>query len=171
MKHSTKKLGFAVTAASILIFTAGGSSFGAVEQDAGGQVPPDMSQDAGSTPGGYAIPPVSPKSFKPAENHPYAHKTVKSPRGETLGTIDHVLEGTDKGQDMYAMLRLDDHSAPIPIPLTFLRESEMGLILNATKAQLEQVPGGPNLGGRGKSQDFEHHGSEPLKPNLRQGGS
>jgi hypothetical protein len=40
--------------------------------------------------------------------------------------------------------------------------------MNTTKQQLEK--GGPNLGGKGKSQDFQH-GGEPLNPSTRQGGS
>ena len=141
----------------------------AVESEGGGNVPPDMSQDTSPTPSEYSIPPVNPKSLKNADHHPWTNQTVKNLRGETLGTIEHVMVDTVSGRDTYAMLKLSDKMQPMPVPFNYIKESESGLVMNASKEQLQR--GGPNLGGQGKSQDFEHHGSEPLKPNLRQGGS
>jgi hypothetical protein len=140
------------------------ASFAAAESE-GGKVPPDMTQSGDE----YAIPPVNPKSLKSAEGHRWDKQTVKNPQGETLGTIDHVMVDTQSGKDIYAMLKLSETMQPMPIPFNYIREGESGLVMNATKQQLQR--GGPNLGGAGKSQDFEHMGSEPLKPNLRQGGS
>lgn len=146
-----------------------GSALAGVESEGGGRVPPDMSQGAGASQGEYSIPPVNPKSLKNADNHPWNKQTVKNPQGETLGTIDHVMIDTESGKDMYAMLKLSDKMQPMPIPFNYIKEGESGLIMNATKQQLEK--GGPNLGGKGKSQDFEHFGGEPLNPSTRQGGS
>ena len=143
---------------------AGGSAFAASE-GGGGRVPPDMTQSGEE----YTIPPVNPKSLKSAEGHRWDKQTVKNPQGETLGTIDHVIVDTQSGKDVYAMLKLSDKMQPMPIPFNYIKEGEAGLVMNVTKQQLQR--GGPNLGGSGKSQDFEHMGSEPLKPNLRQGGS
>jgi hypothetical protein len=142
-----------------------GSGFAAVESEGGAKVPPDMTQSGDE----YSIPPVNPKSLKSADSHPWDKQTVKNPQGETLGTIDHVMVDTQSGKDVYAMLKLSDKMQPMPIPFNYIKEGESGLVMNATKQQLQR--GGPNLGGSGKSQDFEHMGSEPLKPNLRQGGS
>jgi hypothetical protein len=145
-----------------------GPAWGAVESEQGGAVPPDMSTDASAIPHEYSVPPVNPKSLKPSDNHPFMNKTVKSPKGETLGTIHHVMVDTEKGKETYAMLYLAGKKDQyVPVPINFLRESETGLILNATKEKLEK---GPNFGGRGSSSDFEHMGGEPLKPNLRGGG-
>lgn len=139
--------------------------FAAVEESGSG-IPPDMSKESSSTPSGYAIPPVNPKSLKHADNHRWNNKTVKNPQGETLGTIDHVMIDTQSGKDVYAMLKLADKKMqPMPIPFNYIKEGESGLVLNATKQQLEK--GGPNLSGTGKSQDFEHMGGE----SLRQGGN
>ena len=146
-----------------------GAALAAVESEGGGRVPPDMSEGAGATQHEYTIPPVNPKSLKNADNHPWTKQTVKNPQGETLGTIDHVMIDTESGKDMYAMLKLSDKMQPMPIPFNYIKEGESGLILNATKQQLQR--GGPNLGGKGKSQDFEHFGGEPLNPTTRQGGS
>ncbi|WP_447976706.1 PRC-barrel domain-containing protein [Candidatus Nitrospira bockiana] len=143
-----------------------GTALAAVESEQGALVPPDAGMT--STPGEYTIPPVNPKSLKNADDHPWNNKEVKNPQGETLGTIDHVMVDTKSGQEHYAMLKLSDSMYPMPIPLGYFKESETGLILQATKDQLKQ--GAPNLGGKSKSQDFEHMGGEPLKPNLRQGG-
>jgi hypothetical protein len=142
-----------------------GSGFAAVESEGGGRVPPDMSQSGDE----YSIPPVNPKSLKSAESHRWDKQTVKNRQGETLGTIDHVMVDTHSGKDVYAMLKLSDKMQPMPIPFNYIQEGETGLILNATKQQLQR--GGPNLGGKGKSQDFEHFGGEPLNPSTRQGGS
>lgn len=146
-----------------------GLALAGVESEGGGLVSPDMSEGSSSTPSEYAIPPVNPKSLKNADNHPWNKQTVKNPQGETLGTIDYVMIDTVSGKDMYAMLKLSDKMQPMPIPFNYIKEGESGLIMNATKQQLQK--GGPNLGGKGKSQDFEHMGSEPLRPDLRQGGS
>jgi len=145
-----------------------GTAIAAVEESGAG-IPPDMSNDSSTTPSEYAIPPVNPKSLKNADNHKWNNKTVKNPKGETLGTIDHVMVDTQSGKDVYAMLKINDKMQPMPIPFNSIKESETGLVLDATKQQLEK--GGPNLGGSGKSQDFEHKGGEPLRPDLRQGGS
>ena len=145
------------------------SALGGVESGSGG-VPPDMSQDTSTTPSEYSIPPVVPKSLKPADSHPWNHKQVKSMKGENLGTLDHVMIDPQSGKEMYGMLKLSDSAAPIPIPFNRFKESETGLTVNVSKAQLQQSPGGPNLGGATKSQDFEHMGGESLKPNLRGGG-
>ena len=146
-----------------------GAALAAVESESGGQVPPDMSQGSSSTPSEYAIPPVNPKSLKNADNHPWTKQTVKNPQGETLGTIDHVMVDTQSGKEMYGMLKLSENTQPMPIPFNHIKEGESGLIMNATKQQLQK--GGPNFGGKGKSQDFEHMGGEPLRPDLRQGGN
>jgi hypothetical protein len=144
------------------------SSLGGVESEAGGTVPPDMSKGATSTPQEYSVPPVNPKSLKASDNHPFMNKTVKNLRGETLGTIHHVMVDTEKEKETYALLYLEGkQNQYVPVPINFLKESETGLILNASKEKLEK---GPNFGGRGTSADFEHMGSEPLKPQLRQGG-
>ena len=142
-----------------------GSVFASVESEGGGRVPPDMSQSGDE----YSIPPVNPKSLKNAESHRWDKQTVKNPQGETLGTIDHVMVDTKSGKDVYAMLKLSEQMQPMPIPFNYIKEGESGLVLNATKQQLQR--GGPNLGGKGKSQDFEHFGGEPLNPSTRQGGS
>ncbi len=126
-----------------------------------GGVPPDMSEGASSTPSEYSIPPVNPKSLKNADNHRWTNQTVKNPQGEMLGTIDHVMVDTQSGKDVYAMLKLSDKVQPMPIPFNYIKEGESGLIMNATKKQLQR---GPDLSGKGKSQDFEHMGSEPLRP-------
>jgi hypothetical protein len=161
------KIKILLAALSVISLSAG-VSLAVVESEQGGKVPPDMSQDASATPKEYSVPPVNPKSLKPTENHPFMNKTVKNPQGQTLGTIHHVMQDTAQGKDIYAMLYLEGKKDQyVPVPLNFLKESEAGLILNASKEQLER---GPNFGGRGKSQDFEHQGGEPLKPNLRQGG-
>lgn len=160
-----RKIGVLVAAVSLLTLSAVGLSFGAVESEQGGQVPPDMSQDASSTPKEYAIPPVNPKSLKPSKDHPFMNKSVKNLKGETLGTIHHMMVDTDKGKDIYAILYLEGKKDQyVPVPLNYLKEGKAGLVLNASKAQLEK---GPNFGGKGASQDFEHQGGEPLKPNLR----
>jgi hypothetical protein len=79
-----------------------------------------------------------------------------------------MMVDTEKGKDIYAILYLEGKKDQyVPVPLNYLRESKTGLVLNASKAQLEK---GPNFGGKGTSQDFEHQGGEPLKPNMRQGG-
>jgi sporulation protein YlmC with PRC-barrel domain len=127
-----------------------------------------MSRDTSTTPSEYSVPPVNPKSLKNADNHPWNNKEVKNLQGEKLGTIDHVMIDTKSGKNVYAMLKLSENAQPMPIPFNKIQESKQGLVLNASKAQLQR--GGPNLGGDTKSQDFEHMGSEPLKPNLRQGG-
>jgi|SRR5687768_11532926 len=146
-----------------------GPALAGVESEDGGRVPPDMGQGAGGTQNEYSIPPVNPKSLKNAESHPWDSKTVKNPQGETLGTIDHVMVDTESGKEMYGMLKLSENMQPMPIPFNRIKEGESGLIMNATKQQLQR--GGPNLGGKGKSQDFEHFGGEPLNPSTRQGGS
>lgn len=146
-----------------------GTALAGVESEGGGRVPPDMSQGSGMGQEEYTIPPINPKSLKNADHHPWDKKTVKNPQGETLGTIDHVMIDTESGKDMYAMLKLSDKMQPMPIPFNYIKEAESGLVLNATKQQLQR--GGPNLGGKGKSQDFEHFGGEPLNPTTRQGGS
>jgi hypothetical protein len=146
-----------------------GSALAGVESEGGSRVPPDMSPGTGIGQDEYSIPPVNPKSMKNADNHPWNQQTVKNPQGETLGTIDHVMVDTESGKEMYGMLKLSDKMQPMPIPFNYIKEGESGLIMNATKQQLQK--GGPNLGGKGKSQDFEHMGSEPLRPDLRQGGS
>jgi len=138
----------------------------AVEGEQGGRVPPDTA--AGTTPDEYSIPPVNPKSLKNADNHPWNNKEVKNLKGESLGKIDHVMVDTKSGKDVYAMLKIADNMQPMPIPFNRFKESETGLILNASKEQLQR--GGPNLGGKEKSQDFQHKGGEPLNPTTRQGG-
>jgi hypothetical protein len=168
VKATTTILGRSVAMAAAVLFGMAVITWAGVEGEGGGTVPPDLSKESSTTPTEYAIPPVNPKSLRPAENHPWAKKTVKNFQGETLGTIDHIMVDTQSGKDMYAMLRLGDDMQPMPIPFKYLKESETGLLLNASKQQLQR--GGPNLGGSGKSQDFEHQGAEPLKPNLRQGG-
>jgi hypothetical protein len=142
------------------------AALGAVESEGTG-IPPDMGQ--GSTPGEYTIPPVNPKSMKTADNHPWNKQTVKNPQGETLGTIDHVMVDTQSGKEMYGMLKLSENIQPMPVPFNYIKEGESGLIMNTTKQQLQK--GGPNLSGKGKSQDFQHHGGEPLNPATRQGGN
>jgi len=149
---------------SLLALPFLGTSFA----QSGGRVPPDMSKGAGATQNEYTIPPVNPKSLKPAENHPLANQTVKNLQGETLGKIEHVMIDTAEGKETYAMLVLEGRQNPVPVPIGMLKESETGLVLNATRKQLENAP---NFGGRGKSQDFQHHGDEPLNPTTRQGGS
>ena len=146
-----------------------GVALAGVESEGSGNVPPDMSQGAGGTQDEYSIPPVNPKSLKNADNHPWNTQTVKNPQGETLGTIDHVMVDTQSGKDVYAMLKLSDNMQPMPVPFSYIKEGQSGLIMNATKQQLQKS--GPNLGGKGKSQDFEHFGGEPLNPSTRQGGS
>jgi hypothetical protein len=128
-----------------------------------------MSQGAGSGQDDYSIPPVNPKSLKNADHHRWDKQTVKSPQGETLGTTDHVMVDTQSGKEMYGMLKLSDTMQSMPIPFNYIKEGESGLVMNATKRQLQK--GGPNLGGKGKSQDFEHLGGKPLRPDLRQGGN
>ena len=142
-----------------------GSTLASAQSGGGARVPPDLSESGDE----YTIPPVNPKSLKSADSHRWDKQTVKNPQGETLGTIDHVMVDTKSGKDIYAMLKLSDKMQPMPIPFNYIKEGESGLILNATKQQLQR--GGPNLGGMGKSQDFEHFGSEPLNPSTRQGGS
>ena len=157
-----------LAAAGIMGLLLASPSFAAVEAEQGGKVAPDISQGSSSTPQEYSVPPINPKSLKPSDNHPFANKEVTNLKGEKLGTIHHVMVDTVEGKETYAMLYLDgrkDHY--VPVPLNFLKEGETGLILNASKDQLEK---GPNFGGRGKSEDFEHLGGEALKPNLRQGG-
>jgi len=154
----------AVLSLSAIAFV--GPAVAAVEDEAGGRVPPDMAP--GTNPSEYRIPPVNPSSLKAVGDHPWAKKTVRNLRGETLGTIDHVMIDARSGKEMYAMLKMGDQMQPTPVPLNYFKEAETGLILNASKDQLE--PGGPNLGGKTKSQDFEHMGSEPLNPTTRQGG-
>src|SRR5687767_1047366 len=139
------------------------AAFAAIESEGGG-VPPDMSEGAGGTQNEYSIPPVNPKSLKNADNHPWDKQTVKNSQGETLGTIDHVMIDTESGKEMYGMLKLSENMQPMPIPFNRIKEGESGLIMNATKQQLQR--GGPNLGGKGKSQDFEHFGGEPLNPST-----
>ena len=141
------------------------SAFAGVESEGGGRVPPDMTQRADE----YAIPPVNPKSLKSADSHRWNKQTVKNPQGETLGTIDHVMVDTQSGKDVYAMLKLSENMQPMPIPFNYIKEGESGLVMNVTKQQLQK--GGPNFGGKGKSQDFEHLGGEPLNPSTRQGGN
>jgi hypothetical protein len=137
-------------------------------EQGGGMVPPDMSTGAGAGQGEYTIPPINPKSLKPAGDHPFVNKEVKNFQGEKLGTIHHVMVDTVKGKDTYAILYLEGKKDQyVPVPTNMLKESETGLILNANKQQLEK---GPNFGGRGKSQDFQHLGDEPLNPTTRQGG-
>jgi hypothetical protein len=142
--------------------------FAAVESQGGGIVPPDMSHDTSPTPHEYSIPPVNPKSLKPADSHPWVHQPVMNLKDEKLGTIEAVMVDTKSGKDVYAMLKLRQDMYPMPIPLKAIREAETGLVLNANREQL--MHGAPNLGGQSKSHDFEHLGGEPLKPNLRQGG-
>ena len=156
-------------AAIVTVMALPYSALSGVESGSGG-VPPDMSQDTSTTPSEYSIPPVVPKALKQADNHPWNNKPVKSIKGENLGTIDHVMVDPQSGKELYGMLKLSDSPAPMPIPFNRFKESETGLVLNASKAQLQQSPGGPNLGGATKSQDFEHMGGESLKPNLRGGG-
>jgi hypothetical protein len=146
-----------------------GSALAGVESEGGGRVPPDMSPGTGIGQDEYTIPPVNPKSMKNADKHPWDKQTVKNLQGETLGTIDHVMVDTVSGKEMYGMLKLSENMQPMPIPFDRIKEGESGLILNVTKQQLQR--GGPNLGGKGKSQDFEHFGGEPLNPSTRQGGS
>jgi hypothetical protein len=146
-----------------------GVALAGVESEGSSNIPPDMSQGAGGTQNEYSIPPVNPKSLKNADNHPWNKQTVKNPQGQILGTIDHVMVDTQSGKDMYAMLKLSDDMQPMPVPFNYIKEGQSGLIMNATKQQLQKS--GPNLGGKGKSQDFEHFGGEPLNPSTRQGGS
>jgi len=143
-----------------------GGAFAGVEDEAGGRVPPDMA--TGTTPSEYRIPPVNPKSLKPADDHPWNKKEVKNFQGETLGTIEHVMVDTKSGKEIYGMLKMGEQMQPTPVPVNLFKEGQTGLMLNASKDQLQR--GGPNFGGQGKSQDFQHQGSEPLNPSTRQGG-
>jgi hypothetical protein len=162
------KSGNIVAAAGLMGVLLASPLFAAVEAEQGGKVPPDISRGSSATPQEYSVPPVNPKSLKPSDDHPFANKDVVNLKGEKLGTIQHVMVDTVGGKETYAMLYLDGGKDQyVPVPINFLKEGEAGLILNASKEQLMK---GPNFGGRGKSEDFEHLGGEALKPNLRQGG-
>ena len=154
---------------TIMALPITGVSYAAVESDQGGMVPSAIREDKSATPREYSVPPVNPKSLKPAQNHPFANKTVKNPKGENLGVIEHVLVDTVDGKAQYGELILEGNKQHIHIPINYLKESQTGLTLNATKEQLQKS--GTNFGGQGHSQDFEHQGGEPLNPATRQGGS
>lgn len=166
MRRETRHESFLL--AAVIVLCSGSSGWAAVESEGGGIISPDMSQDTSSTPKEYSIPPVNPKSLKPANDHRWINQPVTNLKGETLGTIESIMVDTKREKGTYAMLKIAKDMYPMPVPLNAINESESGLILNASRDQLMQ--GGPNLGGQTKSQDFEHLGSEPLKPNLRQGG-
>lgn len=143
-------------------------AWAAMESQTTDTVPPANTKEKSSVSGEYAIPPVLPKDLKKADSHEYQHKAVKNTQGKELGTIEGVYVDGKTQQPMYAELVLKESKQIVPVPIANFKQSEAGLTLDATQAQLEKMMG--NFAGQGQSADFEHHGAEPLKPNLRQGG-
>jgi hypothetical protein len=156
-----------LTAALVGIFAAP-TTWAAMEGQTMDNVPPAATNEKSSQSGEYAIPPVVPKNLKKADSHGFAHKAVKNLQGQELGQIESVYIDGKTQQPMYAELVLKDSKQIVPIPLSRFKQTQAGLTLDATQQQLERM--GPNAPGQGSSADFEHHGAEPLKPNLRQGG-
>jgi hypothetical protein len=155
-----------IVTASLFTFFIGSTSFAAVEGEQPGNVMPDAT--GGAVPPKKSTIPAVPegKNLKAAENHPMLHKTVKSPQGQQIGTIDKLLTSKD-GRIEYAEVSLAETNTLVPVPWTAFRSEGDSLIINATREQLQKQ--GPTFQG-GQSGDFEHKGGEPLKPNLRQGG-
>ena len=125
-----------------------------------------MGRDASTTPQGSRKPGELQQTLQPLESHPLLNKTVKNLQGDELGTIALILG--DKGKPLYAEMALKDTQQRVPVPISYLKESQSGLLLNATREQLQNNTG--DFSGRGKSQDFQHKGGEMLTPGTRQGG-
>jgi len=161
-----RRAGKVLAAVSLIALPWGPVAWGAVEGEQGGRVMPETGRDASSTPQGYQIPADLQQSLKPLDNHPLLNKMVKNLQGDELGTIQLILG--DKGKPVYAEMALKGTQQMVPVPINYLKESQSGLLLNATREQLQNNTG--DFSGRTRSKDFEHMGSEPLNPATRQGG-
>jgi len=161
-----RRAGRIIATASLIALPWVPVAWGAVESEQGGRVLPETGRDASMTPQGYRVPADLQQTLKPLDSHPLLNKTVKNLQGDELGTIALILG--DKGKPVYAEMAIKDTQQRVPVPISYLKESQSGLLLNATREQLQNNAG--DFSGRTKSQDFEHMGGEPLKPETRQGG-